>query len=185
MALLTPAGTEKEVSRYEVLQDRLWGVDTLEEAHKYLTLLPYIGPFMAYEALTDLRHTCYFRQAEDIHSWANPGPGAFRGLRRLLNLPVEKRQDKSVPGGKKAAIAMMRQLLRNANAHLQLATPRQMETYVVSPVTFGKKYGKKGILPRLEMRDIEHSLCEFDKYERARTGVGGKMKRKFRKGVAS
>jgi hypothetical protein len=26
--------------------------------------------------------------------------------------------------------------------------------------------------PKLEMRDIEHSLCEFDKYERARLGHG-------------
>jgi hypothetical protein len=26
--------------------------------------------------------------------------------------------------------------------------------------------------PKLEMRDIEHSLCEFDKYERVRNGEG-------------
>ena len=26
--------------------------------------------------------------------------------------------------------------------------------------------------PQLEMREIEHSLCEFDKYERARLGKG-------------
>jgi hypothetical protein len=28
------------------------------------------------------------------------------------------------------------------------------------------------ILPKLEMRDIEMSLCEFDKYERLRLGSG-------------
>jgi hypothetical protein len=27
-------------------------------------------------------------------------------------------------------------------------------------------------VPMLEMRDIEHSLCEFDKYERVRLGQG-------------
>ena len=27
-------------------------------------------------------------------------------------------------------------------------------------------------LPRLEMREIEHCLCEFDKYERVRLGEG-------------
>ena len=27
-------------------------------------------------------------------------------------------------------------------------------------------------VPDLEMRDIEHSLCEFDKYERVRLGEG-------------
>jgi len=35
-----------------------------------------------------------------------------------------------------------------------------------------------GDLPLMEMREIEHSLCEFDKYERARLGVG-KMKRMY------
>ena len=30
----------------------------------------------------------------------------------------------------------------------------------------------KDFLPKLEMRDIEHSLCEFDKYERVRNGEG-------------
>ena len=29
-----------------------------------------------------------------------------------------------------------------------------------------------GWIPSLEMRDIEHSLCEYDKYERARLGQG-------------
>jgi hypothetical protein len=27
-------------------------------------------------------------------------------------------------------------------------------------------------MPSVEMRDIEHSLCEFDKYERVRLGEG-------------
>ena len=27
-------------------------------------------------------------------------------------------------------------------------------------------------VPALEMRDIEHCLCEFDKYERTRLGEG-------------
>ena len=172
---------------YEVLQERLWNSPTLEEGHSYLCQLPYIGPFMAYEALTDLRHTCYFREAPDIRTWANPGPGAFRGLRRLLGLPVEKRQDKSVPGGKKAAIEMMRGLLKMAPEFLTIATDRQMKTYETDRVRFAKNYGApknvQPTLPQLEMRDIEHSLCEFDKYERARTGVGGKMKRKFTKGT--
>ena len=29
-----------------------------------------------------------------------------------------------------------------------------------------------GQVPSLEMRDIEHTLCEFDKYERVRNGEG-------------
>jgi len=34
-------------------------------------------------------------------------------------------------------------------------------------------------MPRFEMREIEHSLCEFDKYERARTG-SGRLKRTYK-----
>ena len=33
--------------------------------------------------------------------------------------------------------------------------------------------------PRVEMREIEHSLCEWDKYERARLG-SGKLKRRYK-----
>ncbi len=33
-------------------------------------------------------------------------------------------------------------------------------------------WGNNVKYPRLELRDIEHSLCEFDKYERVRLGEG-------------
>ncbi len=32
--------------------------------------------------------------------------------------------------------------------------------------------GEEAIWPPLELREIEHSLCEFDKYERVRLGEG-------------
>jgi hypothetical protein len=35
-----------------------------------------------------------------------------------------------------------------------------------------------GDSPRFEMRDIEHTLCEFDKYQRIRLGQG-KMRAKY------
>ena len=47
--------------------------------------LPYAGfsGFMAYEVVTDLRHTKYLKNADDINTWANAGPGAVRGLNRI------------------------------------------------------------------------------------------------------
>lgn len=36
-------------------------------------------------------------------------------------------------------------------------------------------------VPRLEMREIEHSLCEFQKYEAGRTG-NGRLKRRYKNG---
>lgn len=172
---------------------------TLELLHKRLVLIPWLGPFMAYEVVTDLRHTWIGRQAHDICSWANPGPGAFRGLRRLLGMSVDRRQDKSVPGGHRGAVDLMRRLLEILREEL----PMRWREYAASawmlkpagPPTVApalqtlpaSEYGltlPKSVreLPPIEMREVEHSLCEFDKYERARTGHGGRMKRKFTKG---
>ena len=111
------------------------------------SFLPYAGfsGFMAYEVVTDLRHTKWLRNAPDIMTWANPGPGAKRGLNRIHGREVTQ----SVPREKQ--IQEMRELLELLN-------------------------GKP--LP-LEMRDIEHCLCEFDKYERVRLGQG-KPRAKFK-----
>ena len=65
-----------------------------------------------------------------------------RGLNRVYNRPV----DKHVKSGQN--IVEMRELLK--------ASPDFLH----------------GQVPDLEMRDIEHSLCEFDKYERVRLGQG-------------
>lgn len=103
------------------------------------------GPFMTYEVVTDLRHTRYLSQASDVSTWANAGPGAFRGLNRVFGRPLKQSQKPE------AACEEMRLLLSLAKR----AWPK--------PSTWW---------PKLEMREIEHSLCEFDKYERVRCGEG-------------
>tara|TARA_E500000318_G_scaffold105907_1_gene113351 strand:+ start:195 stop:1043 length:849 start_codon:yes stop_codon:yes gene_type:complete len=104
------------------------------------SFLPYAGfsDFMSYEVVTDLRHTKWLCKAPDIMVWANPGPGAMRGLNRIFGRPLDSKQKKPL------FIQEMRDLLALLNNEP---------------------------LP-LEMRDIEHCLCEFDKYERARLGQG-------------
>ncbi len=116
--------------------------DSLRKLWEVLLPYPYMGPFMAYEVVTDWRHTWVGKNADDIMDWANPGPGAKRGLNRIYNRPV----DKHVKSGQN--IVEMRELLK--------ASPDFLH----------------GQVPDLEMRDIEHSLCEFDKYERVRLGQG-------------
>lgn len=116
---------------------------SLQLTYDVLRLIDCIGGFMAYEIVTDMRHTQLLEDAIDIMTWANPGPGAKRGLQRL-GLP-------HTPD--KKAIESMRFLLgRDIEA-------RQMDG---APLDF----------PPLEMRDIEHSLCEFDKYCRVKFGEG-------------
>jgi len=106
--------------------------------------LPYKGfaKFISYEVVTDLRHTKHLNKANDIMSWANPGPGAKRGLNRIngneLNEPLHI----------KRAIEQMEDLLDDS------------------------RKGLEPFVPALEMRDIEHCLCEFDKYERTRLKQG-------------
>jgi hypothetical protein len=90
--------------------------------------VPGIGPFIAYEIVSDLRWTL-LTKAHDINTWANIGPGCKRGLERL---------------GMEVHLDSLR--------HLLSITP-----------DLGRP---------LELREIEHSLCEFDKYQRVKTGAG-------------
>jgi len=121
----------------------------LEDVWYWLRQFPYLGDFMAYEIVTDLRHTPLLNKAPDIMTWANPGPGAMRGLNRLLGRDLKFKQPKA------KFIEEMRQLLF-------LSEDRELW-----PAEW----------PSLEMRDIEHSLCELDKYMRVKTGEGAPRQR--------
>ncbi len=116
---------------------------SLESAWRTLKEMPYMGPFMAYEVVTDLRHTHMLEDAIDKSTWANPGPGCRRGLSRL----VHGDKDHFKSGQEPKILEHMATLLDHMNT-----------------VDF------RG--PLWEMREVEHTLCEFDKYERARLGEG-------------
>lgn len=110
------------------------------------------GPFMAYEVVTDMRHTHYLRHSLDIMSWANAGPGAIRGLNRLHG-----RELTANPGPNQTNVEM-RELLVELNQmarnHASLFPPSDY---------WGVPF---------EMRDVEHNLCELDKYLRLKRGEG-------------
>lgn len=136
------------VQRHQLANDLLAPGMTMQRAHAIIGRLPGMGGsgFMAYEVICDLRYTYVLENAPDKCTWSNPGPGAQRGLNRLLGrdlgAPCRDYQQESA------------RLLALANRQL----------------------GR--VMPPLEMREIEHSLCEWDKYERARLG-DGQMKRKY------
>lgn len=112
----------------------------LQDIHEWLMQFHGWGPFMSYEVVTDLRHTRYLDNAPDIMTWANAGPGAFRGLNRLIGSP------KDAPMSQAVACHHMRELLA--------AMTEEFPSW------------------ELEMRDIEHCLCEVDKYLRVKRGEG-------------
>lgn len=115
---------------------------TIQSATEWLAGHSGWGGFLAYEVATDLRHTRYLCNAPDIMTWANAGPGAKRGLNRIFGRPLTKALSQQ------QALEEMRWLLK------------------ISPEYLGPH------MPALEMRDVEHSLCETDKYLRVKLGEG-------------
>lgn len=126
------------------LMNDLLHTNRLEVAHQRFMEYPWIGPFMAYEFVTDLRHTYLFQDADDIMTWANPGPGAMRGLNRIVNGDVTQSVSKD-------------KMQKTMQELLSLSRGSNMW-----PAEW----------PKWEMREVEHTLCEFDKYSRAYTGEG-------------
>jgi hypothetical protein len=115
---------------------------TMQAVHAWLRQFRGWGDFMAYEVVTDLRHTRYLRHAPDINTWAVAGPGAIRGLHRLHGRPYKSGMSQQ------QACAEMRELLEMSRSNLP------------------------DFIPRLELREIEHSLCETDKWLRVAAGQG-------------
>lgn len=105
--------------------------------------IKYIGGFLSYEIVSDLRYTELLADATDAFTWAHAGPGAQRGLNRLSN------GTRRLTGGKQLKQPEM-------NAEMQTLLP------LVQGV----------IGPEAEMRDVEHCLCEYDKWARAFFGEG-------------
>jgi hypothetical protein len=100
---------------------------------------------MAYEIVTDLQHTPGFLdRAPDIMTWANAGPGAIRGLNRIHGRPLEQQHPKQKTNEE------MREILQASQ----------------DPTNWPADW------PSWDMRTVEHTGCEWDKYERLRLGQG-------------
>ena len=124
---------------------------TMQVVHSWLKQFRGWGDFMAYEVVTDLRHTRYLRNAPDINTWAVAGPGAIRGLHRLHGRPYKRALSQE------QACEEMRELLALSRSSLP------------------------DFIPALELREIEHSLCETDKWLRVAAGQG-RLRSKYQSG---
>lgn len=154
----------------------------LKDLWNYLLPFPYMGPFMAYEVVSDIRHTALLRSAPDVDLWANPGPGCQRGLSWLRGIwPLESRNWKT---GIKSE-----QMLEEMRSLLELSRdpkcwPQRKDGVLYGvPVWHTDGYplpavGKVG-WPAWELHEVEMTLCEMDKYLRTKHGVG-KPKQIFR-----
>lgn len=163
----TPWGKTKLEGLIDII-DRLWEArdllyrttmtcGTMEDLVEFLQGFYYMGNFRAYECACDLQYTDVFHPTDTL-SWANPGPGAERGLARIIT--GEAKWPDGQRRNREQQIDCMRDLLAAA----------------------GQVSHWPGHWPKWDMRTVEHTLCEFDKYERVRLGEG-KPKQKYDGGV--
>ena len=117
--------------------------DTLEESYKVLRSYKFTGIGPFIGYEIISDLRWYFlSKATDRCFWANPGPGCKRGMQRL---------------GYQVSQEGLRKVRADVVTHPDFAPLR---------------IHADGVWPPFEMREIEHSLCEFDKYCRG----GGKEK---------
>lgn len=139
---------ERVVADAAWIQDRIRpGFTTLRQVTERMATFPYLGPFMAYEIACDLRYTPLLAGAPDRMSWANPGPGATRGIARVWGQPLDC-YNRHSQGDYSTLQVAMQDLLKASRVYW----PKEFKPW--------------------EMREVEHTLCEFDKYERVRLGQG-------------
>ena len=152
------------------LTSKITPATALQEVHSWLVPYPYLGDFTAYEVVTDLRHTLLCN-APDILTWAQPGPGAKRGYGRISSGDPHLYKRPSSGRGrfpnKKHGKRYEGEIMQGMR---QLLDFSRIETFWPSK------------WPAWEMREVEHTLCEFDKYERTRLGQGT-AKQRYRRPV--
>ncbi|KAI0741421.1 hypothetical protein C8Q80DRAFT_1110050 [Daedaleopsis nitida] len=127
----------------EDLPKQLQNLNHLKDAHGHISLFPGMGPFMALQLLLDLNMTAHFNYSED--EWVALGPGSLECLRKMFGPNVRGHE-----------LDALRYLHRTQHEHFaRLHTP---------PRDIPKLPGR----PRgMSMVDIEHALCECEKYSRA------------------
>jgi hypothetical protein len=132
---------------------------SMQATFETLQDLQMVGPFVAYEIVCDLRWTKlmtgenWLSAPPDRLTWANMGGGAQRGLQRL-GMPAFN---------KDVGLKSMACLWAESESFLQDHVKKHKELPLS---TRAVEY------PPFELREIEHSLCEFDKYERIRLNQG-------------
>jgi hypothetical protein len=143
----------------EGLAESIMAVNTLEHAVQALCQYPYLGPFMAYQSVCDLRFTPVLEHAMDLNYWTAPGPGSARGIGRVFH-DDPKAYNYNSDRDKKVLINKMGLLL--FQSHEQRHWPAAW--------------------PKWELSTVQHWACEFDKYCRVLNGEG-EPKQRY-KGIA-
>lgn len=128
------------------LAGRLLNANYMAEVYEYLISFPSMGAFSTYQLMLNLSYS-------EVLNFSNmdfvvPGPGASSGLSKMFGHSMKGARE-AVPGIEEAII---RWLAKHQNAHFKRLG---LEFSGLGP----------GCLP-MDLADIEHLLCEVDKYSR-------------------
>lgn len=135
---------------------------TLRQTHEWLSTFPYLGNFHSYEIVTDLRHTALLDHAPDIDTWASPGPGCRRGLNHAMG----REPKSSFPVDQ--MLVEMKTVLGMSRDPKYWPQPHGDVLRSENEIFLGGHGSPAAQWPRWEMREVEHTFCEFWKYERFR-----------------
>lgn len=138
------------------LPDRLTTAATMDDAFHLLLSYGGIGPFLAYQLVTDLNYTAVLDFTE--MDFVMPGPGARSGLRKCFTDPGDYDDE----------------------ALIRWVAERQVDEFAARGLAFEDLWGRP-----LQLIDCQNLFCEVDKYARIAhpdaRGIGDRtrIKQKF------
>lgn len=133
--------------------DSIWGdierveaPERMEEAWDIIFAIKGYGAFLAYEVASDLPYAGFSKYDADF--WANTGPGCQRGLMWIFGDDIKERD----------GLDYIKRLRNEQADHF-----RRLGLDFAA-ITYNNQH--------LSMRDVEHSLCEYQKWRKADTQTG-------------
>jgi hypothetical protein len=140
----------------EDLAGRLLATQSMEDAYKLLLAIPGVGPFLAYQFVTDLNYSSHLNFSE--MEFVVPGPGARDGMKKCFVDLGDYSEDDAI----------------------KWVAERQAEEFNARGLVFPSLWGRP-----LQLIDCQNLFCEVDKYSRVRhpdvSGYSGRtrIKQKF------
>lgn len=138
------------------MPERLLATRTMSKAYELLRELPGIGPFLAYQFVTDLNYSNHLHFSE--MEFVVPGPGARDGMRKCFKDLGDYSEADAI----------------------RWVADRQGKEFTARGLTFRSLWGRP-----LQLIDCQNLFCEVDKYARVRhpeiSGYSGRtrIKQKF------
>jgi hypothetical protein len=149
--------------------DRVYDARSLEQVFNVIRNVKGYGPFLAYEVVSDLLYTGI--TPFNVNDWANAGPGAMNGIHRIFFNPqapselndFNSRDYKSKHLPKDVTYLDLMQWLRE---HQDIG-------FECVKRIFGCDFNQISWQNReLDLRCIEHQLCEYSKIMKLYAGTG-------------